>query len=484
MRIYYVCLSWLKEAIRWINHKLDSFQAILESKCPKLRELPNGKFAAHVLFIFTVLVTLVILISLTVDSPSDSAMQTSLKTSRITLAGKDFTVFANEITHDMPPPVRVGRFRDMFNAIWTGFYGKNYRKNFYKGEIAKNNGKPIINVRERPWDGMEWKHESITVVNGVTTRKIDKNPDTVTFVDIPIVLSVNDQVYQHWKTVSQHLLQKFAVSKDDAVKGCWLAGMWFGLDMPTAMALTQWKRQPETFLSQIAELNVWVEAVDASGKAVLKNDKPLREHIPLDKFVRKEDSKTSRFSLPLGARSEDIFELGRWSEFYCEEQAPAKKKIIVNGNESFIEEFYVPDCDDITHLKDITDVSTAANTVFKIINYVVEKSVPGGIIAVDPQSRGPRVFLETPLQFEKGDALPLGYAKFISPSSREGKSIKHFCQVLRKDPENGFHQKIAPDHVSHEWASAWVRFDYLSEETAKSIASVRCWIEEADCPKE
>lgn len=484
MRLSCDFLSLLKEASRWIKRKLDLLQVLLESKYPVIRELPHGKYLVHTMFILTIAFTLTILISVTLNSSSDATIQTSRQLPEVTLAGRDFTAFANEITRDMPPPVRVGRFRDVYDAIWVGFYGRNYRKNFYTGEIAKNDdGKPIIVVKERPWDGAEWSNESITVVNGVTTRKIDKNPDTVIFVDIPLILSVNDQVYQQWKTASQHLLQKFAVSKDEAVNGCWLAGKWFGLDITTAMALKQWKSRPEKFLQQIAKLRVWVEAVDTNGKVVSKNEKPLRECISLDNFVRKENYKASRFSLPLGARSDDIFELGRWSEFYSEDQASAQKKIIVDGNESFIEECYVSDSGNIALVEDVTNGTTATNTIFKVINYDVKEIVTGGIVAVNSQSKVPSIFLETPLQFAKGDPLPIGYARFISPSSKEGKSIRHFRQVLRKDPESGFHKQITPDHVSHEWASAWVRFDYLSKETAKSIASVRCWIEEEDSSK-
>ena len=204
----------------------------------------------------------------------------------------------------------------------------------------------------------------------------------------------------------------------------------------------------------------------------MKNDKPVRECISLDAFKRKD----SRFTLPLGARSDDIFELGRWSDFYREDQAVVQKTIEIEGQERTIEEVYASG--DVALLEDATNAAIGTDTIFEMVNYVVNKIVEGGIVATESQSRDTSIFLETPLKFSKGDKLPHGYVKFISPSSKVGKNIRHFRQVLRKDPQDGFHRKIAQASVRHEWSAAWIRFDYLSEETAKSIATVRCWIEE------
>ena len=121
--------------------KLEQLQGFLETKYPKLRELPFGRYASRVLLAVTALaVALVVIVS-----TSSSARNTNSSTSRhpITLAGKNFSGIENLTSQN-----RGIKFNEVCNAIWDGFYGKKYRKPFFNVKTYENNGKQWIFVRK------------------------------------------------------------------------------------------------------------------------------------------------------------------------------------------------------------------------------------------------------------------------------------------------------------------------------------------------
>ncbi len=467
MELSRMCFTWFNMIRQSITDKFNKLQTFLESKFPKLRGTFYGKcficavLLSSVVFMFGVL-------DLIISSSSEGEkVQTSERV--LTLAGQNCLTLTRDVAEGRKSVA------DIFNVIWQGFYGRNYRKNLFKAEIAKYKGEPIIRVNERPWEGSGWSTIISETINGVTHTKIDKNPDKIIFADVGLILSVNDQGYQQWKESSHYLLQKIAVPKDDAASGYWLAGMWFGVNSTTVSILQKCNARSTDYLESIAELNIWAEALDGKGNVIVKeNGKPLRECISINKFERPK----SKHKLPLGARVDNILELGRVSDFNHEEQAPVKKKMLINGKETLIEEVYASNAD-IESLEEAAGNDISTDVIFKMVDYIVIKIVDGGIIAANPQLNDTTIFLETPLQFLKGEKLPEGYVRFISSSSKEGKSIRHFRQVLRKALGEGFHREIEQDSASRsEYASAVIRFDYISENEAKSIASVRCWIED------
>ncbi len=502
-------LHYFTTAGQWLQAKINQFQGFLESRFPKLQKQPCGQHAAHVFVALSGMLIVLVFFSFArgSSSTSDSSSETSSSVQgnqEITLGGRTFSLDKlypfrqKEGTESSYPKGHSPG--DVFYAIWNSFYGKGYRKHFYNVQVDKDKkGKPFIFVKDRPSEHA-WTRRTVTVENGVTTEKIESSP-RIFYVIAMLNLSVNDSVYRQWKDAAHTLLRQFAVSKDEATSSHWLAGMWFGFGVCEQVALDAFKNALSSnnnslnfaglsdfdegsakTLFDIAKLCVYVEALDAMGNVIVKDGKPLRTCIPLDEFASL--PRFERMPLLLGSRPGGIFELGRFADFNTEEQATVKKKIAIEDKTAFIEEVYAPESD-IEPIENATDTAITNGALFAMNGYVVTKTVDHGVIATNPNQSDSTILLETPLLFSKGDEIPLGYVKYVAPSSKAGKTVRHFRQVFRNDPINGFHGRRFEDRTQLlERAPAAVDFDNLSEETAKSIANVRCWIEETNSIKE